>query len=265
MDTFSLLISTIGFRPYVFIFLLAFLIAGTFKVGPKKTLVFLVSGWAIAFFCEFTSVRHGIPFGFYEYIPSTTDKELWLWGIPFIDSLSFPFLAYASWTLARFMLAKNPYRSGPLLSIDDPMQTHDETPMFSWDIILLGAVLFMLLDVVIDPVALRGDQWFLGQIYRYPEPGPYFGVTVENFVGWFIVGVLILTAWRIVDENVRVIFMIETFPTLDLWGPMLYYGVLGFNLYMAFSIGELNIGWAGVFIHLPILLFFMLKVVRGRI
>ncbi len=28
---------------------------------------------------------------------------------------------------------------------------------------MLTAVLFALLDVVIDPVALRGDRWFLGE------------------------------------------------------------------------------------------------------
>ena len=43
------------------------------------------------------------------------------------------------------------------------------------------------LDIVIDPLALRGYRWFLGQIYGYPEPGVYFGVTLSNFGGWFLV------------------------------------------------------------------------------
>jgi len=264
MENLNLFFSTITFRPYVFIFLLVYMVTALLKIGPKKMLAFTVAGWAIAFFCEFNSVRNGIPFGYYEYLPTTTGKELWLWGIPFIDSLSFVFLAYASWSLARFLLAKNPY-PGPLVSIDDPMQTHDATPRFSIFIILLGALLFMLLDVVIDPVALRGDQWFLGKIYHYPTPGPYFGVTIENFAGWFVVGVLILSAWNFIDKNVKVMFIIEDFPTLDLWGPILYYVVAGFNIYMAFQIGQPNIGWAGIFIHLPILVFFLIKVVRGRV
>ena len=46
----------------------------------------------------------------------------------------------------------------------------------SWPVIGLTCLLFMLIDVVIDPVALRGDRWFLGQIYGYPDPGVYFGV-----------------------------------------------------------------------------------------
>jgi len=264
METVNLFFSTIAFRPYVFVFLLVYMVTALLKVGPKKMIAFTVTGWAIAFFCEFNSVRNGIPFGMYEYLPTTAGKELWIWGIPFIDSLSFTFLAYASWTLARFLLAKNPF-NGPMTYIDDPMQTQDATPKFSALIILFGALLFMLADVAIDPVALRGNRWFLGQIYRYPVPGPYFGVTIENFIGWYIVGALILSAWKIVDKNVKTFFIIEEFPTLDLWGPMLYFGVVSFNIYMAFVIKEPNIGWAGVFIHMPLFILFVMKVVRGRI
>ena len=34
----------------------------------------------------------------------------------------------------------------------------------------------MLLDLVIDPLAVRGDRWFLGRIFYYPDGGAYFGV-----------------------------------------------------------------------------------------
>ena len=40
----------------------------------------------------------------------------------------------------------------------------------------LTGVLMMWLDLVIDPLAVRGDRWFLGRIFYYPEPGRYFGV-----------------------------------------------------------------------------------------
>jgi len=49
-------------------------------------------------------------------------------------------------------------------------------------------VLMMALDVVIDPLAVRGDRWFLGQVFTYAEPGIYFGVPCSNFAGWVIVG-----------------------------------------------------------------------------
>ncbi len=39
----------------------------------------------------------------------------------------------------------------------------------SWPVVGLTVVLFTFSDVVIDPVALQGEQWFLGKIYDYPE------------------------------------------------------------------------------------------------
>src|SRR5262249_61764865 len=54
----------------------------------------------------------------------------------------------------------------------------------------VSGLLMMALDVVIDPLAVRGDRWFLGHIFYYPEGGPYFGVPLTNFAGWWIVGAL---------------------------------------------------------------------------
>lgn len=264
MGAFEIMLSTVMFRPYVFLFLIAFLISAAFKLGPKKALLFLLSGWFIAFFAEFSSVRNGIPFGMYEYIPSTTDRELWMWGIPFVDSLSFPFLAYASWSLARVFLYPS-VGTGPYFQLKDSSWGGESSDKFSPGIILLGAIFFMMVDVVIDPVALRGDRWFLGKIYQYPEPGPYFGVTIENFVGWFLVGLVILFVWKYIDSQFESLFMLDSFPTVDLWGPALYYSVVIFNIWMTFSIGEYAIGWAGVFIYLPVTALFFFKVARGRL
>ena len=51
------------------------------------------------------------------------------------------------------------------------------------------------LDLIIDPVALRGDRSFLGKLYYYPNGGLYFGVTIANFIGWFVVCLLILRVY----------------------------------------------------------------------
>lgn len=263
-DMFGLLFSTLIFRWYVFVFLLAFLVTALFKVGPKKTLLFLLSGWFIAFVSEFSSVRNGFPFGLYTYIPSTVDRELWIWGIPFMDSLSFTFLAYASWTMARFFLAPST-GAGLFFQINERYVARGkDEKRFSWDVILLSALFFMIVDVIIDPVALQGDKWFLGKIYYYPEPGPYFGVTIANFAGWFFVGLLVFVVWRMIDRQVHSLFVINGFPTLDLWGPLLYFGVVLFNINMSFAIGDFNLGWASTFIVLPIAALFFFRLAGRR-
>jgi Carotenoid biosynthesis protein len=164
----DLLVGTLLLRPYVFGFLAAFLVAGAADLGWRRTLLFGAWVGPVAWLAEFASTRIGVPFGLYHYTGDTRGRELFIANVPFMDCLSFTFLAYAAFCLARAVLRA---RRGP-----DAV------------VVLVAGVAMMLLDVVIDPLAVRGDRWFLGRIFYYPDGGVYFGVPLSNFVGWMIVG-----------------------------------------------------------------------------
>ena len=100
MELLSLLIKTITLRPYVFMFLGTFLILATRFIGWRRAGYFLGITWVVAFASEFSSTRTGVPFGLYHYTGSSASEELYLSNIPFMDSLSFPFLLYASYCMA---------------------------------------------------------------------------------------------------------------------------------------------------------------------
>jgi len=252
-----LLGGTVALRPYVFIFLGAYLLLATLHLGAGRTLVFLVLGYLIAWTAEFCAINWGFPFGEYIYIPATLDRELWVAGVPFMDSLSFVFLAYASYTLALLALGRGGWQGwGFHLEEDNKI-------LGSWRVLILAAVLKTTLDVVIDPVALRGYRWFLGQIYGYPEPGVYFGITLANFGGWFLVGLVMIRVLQLVITRLPASWGSwgrRQFPSRALLGPGLYLGILGFNLFMTFWIGETLLGWVGIFIYAPFLTWLGLKV-----
>jgi len=42
-------------------------------------------------------------------------------------------------------------------------------------------------------------------------------------------------------------------PSRALYGPMLYAGIVTFGIAMLFRVGASEIGWASIFIHLPLL------------
>jgi len=171
----NLLVATIVLRPYVFAFLLVFLLAGRADLGWRRTLLFGAWAWPLAWLAEFASTRVGVPFGLYHYTGATVGQELYIANVPFMDSLSFTFLAYAALCLARVTLAGRAVSRATLA--------------------IVSGLLMMLLDVVIDPLAVRGDRWFLGRIFYYPEGGAYFGVPLTNFLGWWIVGAVSVGAW----------------------------------------------------------------------
>ena len=225
-----LLLGSLVLRPYVFLFLVVFLTAGFRDLGARRTLLFLAWVWPLAFVAEFASTRVGIPFGLYHYTGTTRDQELFIADVPFFDSLSFTFLAYAAFCLARVVLRAR----GTGVSRRSTLALAG-----------LAGVLMMLLDVVIDPIAVRGDRWFLGRIFWYPEGGIYFGVPLSNFVGWFIVGALGVGGYLLLAGERA----IGARPWI---GVALYYGVLAFNLAITAWIDEWLLLMVGIALHLTL-------------
>ena len=101
----QLLWGTLVLRPYVFIFLSVYLWLATWHLGIGRTLIYLLGGYSVAWLSEFSSIHTGLPYGLYIYIPATRTQELWVLGVPFMDSLSYVFLSYASYSLALLLLA----------------------------------------------------------------------------------------------------------------------------------------------------------------
>ncbi len=221
----SQLAGTFTLRPYVFAFLAIFLMAGARDLGRARTLAFLFWGGGVALVAELVSTRVSVPFGLYHYTGATREAELFLGNVPFFSPLSFPFLAYGSFCLARRALgpAWVSTRAGRARAV------------------FVSGVLMTLLDVVIDPLAVRGGRWFLGHIFYYPDGGLYFGVPLSNFLGWLTVG------WLTVGGAVLMM------PGARLGSPWpgigLYYLVLAVNLTITLWIGEWLIAAAGIVVH----------------
>jgi uncharacterized membrane protein len=232
----SLLLGSLSLRPYVFGFLGIYLAVAVAEWGWRRALGFTALAGGLAFLAEWTSTRVGVPFGIYHYTGATAGREVYLDNVPLFDPLSFPFLAYSSLGLARGILRRVGSGS-PLVAS------------------LTTGGLMMALDLVIDPLAVRGDRWFLGRIFYYPEPGRYFGVPLANFAGWAALGTVIAAAWILVVEprlgsppdrrGAR--GRSPALPSL-----VLYYAILAFNLTLTALVAEPRLFWTGVLLHLPL-------------
>ena len=239
----ELVAATIALRPYVFVFFGCYLVLAFARLGYVRTLVFTLVAFFIAWLSEWSSAvaGYGIPFGDYSYVRPPIDRELWISGVPFMDSLSFTFLSYVSWDLAiRWRRDRD-----------------------SIGTTILASILMTFLDVVIDPVALRGDRWFLGQLYVYPHGGIYFGVTLLNFVGWFVVSFAIIRTYLLIEKlflgrppAVREELVLPIRTLIVRYGSlMLYFGILAFNLVITFWIDEVALGLTGLVLTLIVALF----------
>jgi len=263
MEYIDLFFKTIIFRPYVFIFLAAFLFSAIQLIGWQRAWRFWLISWATAFVCEYSSTRTGIPFGWYHYTGSTVGQELYFSNIPFMDSISFSFLLYAAYCVALCLLLPIEQSTGSAQPQLKPLR-FDVHARTSWSVFWLTAFLFTFIDMVIDPVALRGDRWFLGKIYYYPDPGWHFGIPYANYIGWTIVGCISLAIYFPVERRLTTLSSAASVTPRLLLGVGLYYGVLLFNLAVTFWIGEFFMGMSGLLMHLPLLVLTALRLTTWK-
>lgn len=238
METLLLAFKTFLLRPYVAAFFLVFIVGSLLVFGGRRALIYFLYAGVVAFILEVCSTRFGFPFGLYVYhVENSVDKELWLYGIPWMSTLSFIFLSFFCYRLSVFLLPYRPY---------------------AWP--LTTALAMLLVDVAIDPVTLRGSRWFLGDLYHYPEPGFYFGVPLSNFLGWGFVGFLIAFPFAVEDLFKR--REIEHQPAYWRWDFLIAYAYVGVYLFMAgvsFWIGEDKLGVIAITIGLLFGLIFSMR------
>ena len=247
-----LLFSTIALRPYVFVFLAFYLLIAIVNFGLRATVLFTVLTYAVAWACEYSSVRNGFPFGLYHYVEATRGREIWVAGVPFMDSLSFTFLSFTSYTVA-LLLSAPVYRRGFDLRILDTWRIRSSPRVW-----LMAALFMVMVDMVADPASVLGDRWFLGRIFWYDPPGPHFGVPISNYLGWYFVAVVTIAIFQWLDRRLnrggrKPAGMLPAAPSRALWGPGLYAGMVGFTIVVLFWIRAAEIGWAGIFIFLPLM------------
>ena len=261
-ELFQVVTGTVVTRPYVFAFLAVYLLAAVPHIGWKRVTIFTIAGYLVAFSSEFSSINTGFPYGWYYYIDKTSSHELWIAGVPFFDSISYVFLSYCSYATALFIfspLKRVGFKIIPLETVN--LRRSPAT-------LLLGALLQTHLDIIIDPVALQGDKWFLGRIYGYRESGYHFGVPLSNYIGWFFVSLVMIFILQrltvsISGQDRRPPAGVGSFPGSSLVPLGLYVSVIIFNIAIAVSINEITIALAGLFsVLLPATILFLLAIKR---
>lgn len=216
------LATTLQHQPFIAAFLTAFLLIGLANRGPGRTLLMLIVGYTVALLSEASSIRWGIPYGTYGYLYENLRGEMLVLGVPVWDSLSYSFIAYASYETATWLLLPHP-----------PMRLR----------ILLASLLMVVVDLMADPVAVRGDKWFLGRVFEYPHGGIFFGVPLSNFLGWFLAGMAILSLYEYLKKFLRLSRPPLSAPRL---GPFFYLSILAFPVVIAFQIREWALGILGL-------------------
>jgi putative membrane protein len=214
-----IIVETVLSRWYAVAFVIGFFVAASTERGWRRALRFWLIASGVAFAFEYTSTHSGFPYGRYDYTGFTRGDELYVSNIPLFVPLSHAVLIWAGRAIA---ITGFRARSRNLIPF-------------------LGALGAVLVDLVVDPVSLHGNEWFLGDLYRWGSAKGYLGVPLTNFLGWYLAALIVL--W--VDEALDV-GRERTFDALR--GVTLALSVMAFNVLIAVGIGQWRVALSGVVI-----------------
>ena len=224
---------TLTHRWYAFAFVIAFFWAASAERDWRSALRFIAVASGLSLAAEYLNTHTGFPYGRYDYIATTRGYELYVSNVPLFVPISFGTVVWAGRALAN--------RANVQPGI----------------LILGGAFFAAAIDLVIDPMTLRGGTWFLGWLYSYRASGPWFDVPLSNYAGWIFVGALILAVDALFEARAQK--MVDARR-----GPMLGYGMCGFFLVIALVTRHWAIAGASVGVTLVLFAIATARVARAK-
>lgn len=186
-------------------------------LGWRRMALFVVLGSVIGGASELLGTQVGIPFGAYEYTHWLGAK---IGGhVPYFIPLSWFAMSIVSLDLARRVTSSRRAR------------------------VFVATVFMVLWDVSLDPAmngagARDGSGAPVGGVdmfWFYPEGGFYYGMPLSNWIGWFLVSLVIMLAYEAAGG----------LPRSSRWAPLVYALncafplalLLLYGLFVPFSIG----------------------------
>lgn len=130
------------------------------SVPGRRRTVLLLAG-ILGFLAEWIGLRTGVLFGQYRYTDVLAPS---LFGVPLV--------MISAWLVL-------------IAYVDDLLLSVGAGPALR---IVSGAAVLTSIDLIIDPLA-AGPLGY----WTWATGGAYYGIPTHNFVGWFVVGLVILT------------------------------------------------------------------------
>ena len=148
-----------------------FFIHGVIFWGLFNIIMFFCITVIISFFAEIIGSKTGYFFGGkYQYNIDNVPGYVFH-GVPLLIPIAWFGIIYTGMNFCYL-----------ITGIQFPFDTFTNNYFY----IILSSFLVMLLDTILDPIAVDEKRW------RWDNPGMYYGVPILNFLGWFAVSIIIL-------------------------------------------------------------------------
>ena len=205
-----------------------------YMLGPKRSLLFLLLASSVGLIFEIIGVNFGTALNTaYSYdMPGPS-----LFGVPLIIPLFWFVFIYTAYGLVNTALVKN---DGKIPSCKNCNKK------ILYILVLFDALLVTLIDLVMDPVMVKWGQW------TWQGNGFYFNIPTENFIGWFLVALIVSGIYRYFEylypynryaEKSRLNYV----PVIG------YVMIVSTFAYFSFKLYITSLGLITIFLYLPLL------------
>jgi putative membrane protein len=171
-----------GTQTQTLILVLFSLTHALYALGWRHTLVFFATSAAISWAFEQVGVATGAIYGPYHYTDFLGVK---LGHVPLLIPLAWFMMIYPSYVIAN------------LIADDRPIGSRGSLKHIVW-VSFLSAAVMTAWDLVIDPV-LSGPNI---QAWIWEQGGPYFGIPIQNYVGWMLTTFTVYLVYRLFERRV---------------------------------------------------------------
>jgi len=154
---------------------------GTCTIGWRRFVGFASTAAWIGYWAEVYSLRWGSLFGCTYRYPPDRWHDLVL-GMPISVALFWAVFVYGGYSITNSFLH--------YLGAEKPSRARGSSALLIVLLLLADATLVTAIDVYMDPICTRRGSWV------WEEAGPFFGVPIGNFVGWFAVSFLAAGVFR---------------------------------------------------------------------
>jgi len=191
---------------------------------------------AIAWVLEWFGSSMGVPFGKYSY---SQDLLPQIGAVPLIIPIAWAMMLFPAWAVGQLLLRPHQERLGRA---------------YPFLLALLSGLAFTAWDLYLDPQMVGRGLW------AWEDTGAYFGIPVLNYLGWWLVAIMITLIVRPKDLPAAPLLIVYSLTWLYqaiglgvFWeeiGPALS-GFIGMGLFTVLAWRNLTVPWDSVFQWLP--------------
>jgi uncharacterized membrane protein len=152
-----------------------------YSLGGRLTVVFFASSAAISWAYEQAGVLTGLVFGAYHYTNYLGTK---LGEVPLLIPLAWFMMIYPSYVVANLAVEGHVLGTPGDLGRLVRLAAGSAVVMTAWDLVI---------DPILSGPSVRAWIWETG--------GPYFGIPVQNYLGWLVTTFSVYLAYRLFERR----------------------------------------------------------------